>query len=211
MRYADTLRSRRNLFTTGLALVAGLGVFRLDPLISPDQVFAVPDPRVRLALNLIILVALVLFVLGAYTLYTRGRPSKDELVSMSKATGVPLEDLRRVRIPRASDYLAFTQEEEEALIASEGATCWLIRTRKLQNAIDGLAASNARVSNRIAKAGVLIASGYLALVLAVITYSVAIDERRSDHGGDGAGGPCVLSESADERRSEGPAVRPPGP
>ena len=175
--YAETLRTRRNLYGTGLALVAGLGIFRLDPLISEDQVFVVSAPGWRAFILILIFFSLFVFLMGGFRLYTSGSPTAQETAILEKLKLVPTSRSKRGRplpkrrrVPRASSLLVLRSDVEEALLVADTATAKVIRAKNLQIATRLLRESNRRVSNRIRSAGLYIGLGYTSLVIAVAVY-----------------------------------------
>ncbi len=177
IEYAETLRGRRNIFSTGLMVITGLGVFQLSPFIDEDKEFVIQNPSVRWLITILILLALTLVVVGAYRLYTSGPRSMEE---REIEESLEQEDGNEpMKIRRASELLQLRPDEEEAMVVSEGGgdAAWMMRAKKLQLSVSVLKAANRRVSNRIKSAGVLISLGFLALVAAVAVYTVGINFR----------------------------------
>lgn len=113
--YAETLRSRRNTYSTGLVVVAGLSAFQLEPLVSNDDVFAVPQDWIRLTLWAIFVVALLIFGVGAVLLFSSGKPTDEEKAHI-EAYSNRFPD--RPVLRRASDLWTLTEEEAAAIEAS---------------------------------------------------------------------------------------------
>ena len=70
VRHADTLRDRRKVYATLLALVAGLGVFRLSWTRSPDEVPAIDVWWLDVLVRVLLSTTLAFFVPAAYFLFT---------------------------------------------------------------------------------------------------------------------------------------------
>lgn len=175
VEYAETLRTRRKLYSAALALVTGLGVFQLNTYKPDEAEFAVHAVEARILIALLGLLALSLFLVGAYHLSTRGAMSKEEKGEMSMMLGIDLDRFprlaRRLRVPRASRTLDLTGEAEDALIAADIDTGELIRAKSMEISTRLLVASNNRVSNRIRRAGFCIGLGYVTIATIIVIHT----------------------------------------
>ncbi len=162
VEYAETLRQRRKVFMTALALVVGIGIFQIDFHVSPDEVVAISNPWYRVGVKLILLTAVGLFVVGAFWLFRSGR-NPDSTVS------------------RASELLELDDPEVRSMVASEQANdpSTIIRIKKFKLATLSLEASNRRVSRNLRRGSFLIGMGYLCLILAVGVYTLTRDQHQS--------------------------------
>ncbi len=153
VEYAETLRDRRKQFTAMLVVAVGLGAFRVDLHVDPDQIVSISNPTMRWWLKLCVIISGISFASGAFYLFRSGHKSE--------------------KSPRrASELLEFTDEEIiEIMNQPDGSSVSVgLRVWKTRLAVLQLSAGNRRISDNIKKGSAFVAAGYALLAVCATLY-----------------------------------------
>lgn len=185
VRFADELRDKRRTYTAVLVLLGGLGVFRISPFRDPVAV-PVLSPELNRVVAVIVGLALSLFLIGAYLLYTDRSKIRVSFVNsiehsasrrqfrrwMILWTGLTPDQFRaksrghrfRTVGGRASDLAKISPDDLRGdFLNAPMQDAVIHRAVLLQVAYEKLAKANNRVNRRIEASVILFGAGYLGL------------------------------------------------
>jgi hypothetical protein len=186
--YAETLRDKRKTYSTGLVILAGLGIFRLAWTRKPDEVPAIDSDATRLILKCVLTFALGCFLLSAYFLFSE-RPVVSK-VACGACPPIGRGIGRRKRALGFKDVIAVPELAQSfpkhhgaarrelelsrqalALIQSASTVeVWSYRQRQLRKAYDWLALANSRVNHRMGMGVLSMLAGYFVLAIVFVVY-----------------------------------------
>lgn len=182
--YAETIRDKRRLYATFVALVAGLGLFRIQWFRGATEVPVVSGWAWQVLVGLLT-GALLLLGGSVYYLFTERSVVRLRVAGASRRRG-----LRWVRRPafvrgqlvralraargrgRAVDALDFDMRTAEEVLELGLEEAWLWRTFMLKLAHDELVRANVRVNRRVARGVLLMAVAYGFLAGALWWYMI---------------------------------------
>lgn len=158
VHYATSLRENRRTLATLLALVVGVGIFKVDFYRPPGHILAVPELAFWVIRGLFIC-AIIAFLVAAYFIYTERAIMKE---FGKKRTGGALSVLSI----QDRFILEFAEKPAHEV--------WMMKTEGLRLAYYRLQESNRRVRRRLAE-GTIVGFVGLVLVLSGITlYTVTV-------------------------------------
>lgn len=195
--YAATLREKRRNTSTLLAILIGLGVFRLEIHQKPAGALIMTGMQLSL-FRWALLVAVICFAFGIYFLYTE-RPNARRLVhwilhtairwahylfrkafaaSTHERASVKREAPPESPWPTGRAIAAMLRDDEHLQDWFQLSEDSLIRTRteRLRAAYLRLVAQNKRVAVRLRASVVCLLLGYLAIFVVFVLYIMAITE-----------------------------------
>lgn len=153
--YAANLRDNRRTVSTLLALVVGIGVFKVD-FFRPSTHTLVLDETWFLLIRVLFLGAVLLVLVGAYFIYTERPIVRDLGASTSRPGG-------------ALAVLFLREEILDQFVARPADEVWRMKTGGLRLAYTRLRDANRRVRRRLALGTML---GLLGLGLALVGFGV---------------------------------------
>lgn len=192
---AETIRDKRRVTTTLLAVLLGLGIFRLDLTASPDQVLVVRGWTLW-SIRTCVIGAMLSFVVGSYFLFTERPVLRVPLLWLMgfgsrcwrwlylKARAPTIEEADAVRFPRPPATQWPSSRAIHGLLAdAEDLTDWLIeeptivkwkRAERLREAYKLLRTANRRVRSRITLSMFWVFLGYVLVFCAMAAYILGV-------------------------------------
>lgn len=186
--YAQTLRVKRQTYSTALVVVAGLGLFKLEWFRHRDSVPTLGVAGQWVVVGLLV-VALIAFFFGAYALFTERailRPRLARMIGLGDAAkgwlprfgwSVEGEDslVKRDSLSeRAIAALTLSAEEQELVTDASPEDGWRVRTQRLRLAYERLTLANRRVGQRINLGLLFIFVRYFVVALTIISYGFMV-------------------------------------
>ena len=180
--YAEVLREKRRTYSTGLVLVAGLGLFRLSWYRSAGDV-PLMEPGPAIVLKLLLFFALLGFLGSAYFLYTE-RPVASavlgrlwpwggrRLLTIRAALGLVDPDGEQSGA-RAIAALELDNRRVRQIARAPLWQVWIYREARLRLAYERLLASNRRVNGRIRLGVIFMGFGYAVVMVVFLVYLVS--------------------------------------
>lgn len=187
--YARSLHERRRTYSIGLVAAAGLGVFKLDIYQPADSTPALSTAEGAVVLSLLLL-ATLMFILGAYELFTERASLRPLLAQVSRLgnaikgwipiygwdVGLSLkensEEAREVMGGRAIRSLYFPSDLEELFLKeTDPYERWIRRSQMMKAAVIRLSLANRRVSQRLTLGLLAMGLGYALIVLTILCYN----------------------------------------
>ncbi|HBS29626.1 MAG TPA: hypothetical protein DEB06_09305 [Phycisphaerales bacterium] len=186
VEYAQTLRDKRKTYSTGLLVIAGLGLFRLEWYRHAHLVPVISSPWVDVTLRLLLTMVAVVFVMAAYFMYTERRGASlgcrwvgrfrlfgwvrrsaewvRDRVGLRDYEASHGEDIEEAGSKRAIAVLEMSAERIDEFVRAQTWAAWQYRTVKLQLAYRRLVDANDRVNRRIRLGLLPMGTGYTLLI-----------------------------------------------
>ena len=195
---AQTLMEKRKTISTTLAIVVGLGFFRVQFSQNANDVPSL-QAEALLTVQILLTCAIVAIMCGAYLLFTQ-RPNvrrflhwawdltrRFVLTMLRKARAPNQEDRDKVGMPApketpwpAGRALGASLPDEEELsdwFSQDSVSVMKTKTERLREAYKGLRTRNLRVSNRIRDAIIGLFLGYFLVFCALMVYLWSIQSK----------------------------------
>ena len=177
--YATALRTQRRTLSGLLAIVIGLGVFRIDLYGSPDDVPLLPSWSI-LFIRILLVVAVFFILWGTWSLYSERPVSHDGSAAPregdpERPSRVPL--LEEGKGSAALCVLDLDRKYRRTLEKARPLDTVRARTLILGVAYDRLATANRRIRYRIQKGKVRLFVSMILLLGAFLLYSWTLGER----------------------------------
>lgn len=197
VEFAETLREKRRLYATAIALVAALGVFRLSWSRNTSEVPAIPSITVEVALKVVLALSLMILLAGAHKLYTERayfspridrrlprwlsvfcRRCLGSLWEGRPEPGPPSDDELEPAAhsqpdDRAISELVLSREEAFEWLDMSAERIWIEKAFRVRKAHLRLRQANSRVNRRIRTGIALLGLSYGLLALVLIAYAFA--------------------------------------
>lgn len=185
--YAETLREKRKLYSTGIALILGIGVFRVSWYRSVRDVSAIADPTIELCIKLLVTVALTMLGIAAWHMFTE-RPvfrrwavrriarmnfRAARIAARSRLLAWNRFDTRRHQ--RASTHMDIPSDVMDRLEEFSPGQLMRIRAERIRTAYARLVQANDRVNRRIMRGVVWMGLSFAVFGIAAVWYSFSID------------------------------------
>jgi hypothetical protein len=202
---AESIRDKRKLYATGIALLLGVGVIRISWYRSTRDVAAISDPNTAFYIKMVLAAAVAVLLVSAYRMFTERRlfrPGACRILPFLARWPLlgPDPDVQE-RQGRAIVALDMSLEEAEDQLRTSPELVWLGRAFRVRKAYGILVKANDRVNQRINDGVILLGISFLLLSVAIVWYSLALDTRRiTDASHQGEEAPAEVS----------PAERPSG-
>ncbi|MBO6740281.1 MAG: hypothetical protein JJ916_10510 [Phycisphaerales bacterium] len=154
VEYAETLRDRRKMYTTLLALIVGLGVFKIELYADPKFIQVKPDITIGFVKTFIFF-AVICLITSVHYLFKGG--------TIRKASGYTKT--------RASEYADISNDEVKALHQGEihPESALMLKTQLRRLATYELAQANRTVSEHLKMGAFWLGATFLCLVLATMS------------------------------------------
>gem|GEM_PF-2449159 len=169
----------------GIALLLGLGVFRLSWYRNAREVPAIPVEWVADTLKGAVAAALVLLLMAAWSIFTERKRARPWLAAIIPLPFARLECCKpdgdaTDRKGRASAALDITPDRGEEFLAVSHDRAVLRRAWMLRVAYARLSKANERVNRRIGRGVSLMGASFLVLAVVIVWYSFAAGGRIDD-------------------------------